>query len=107
MCDSTSTSWEPPCSSTSNPMAAPLPTLAILAGGLATRLGPITQTTPKALVPVRGRPFLAHQLELLHRQGFDQIVVCVGHLGEQIEAVFGDGRDHGVSLRYSYDGPQP
>ncbi|MCE0498029.1 MAG: NTP transferase domain-containing protein [Methylacidiphilales bacterium] len=85
-------------------MTAPLPTVAILAGGLATRLRPITETIPKALVPVAGRPFLAHQLQLLSRQGFPHAVLCVGHLGEQIEAAFGDGRDHGIHLDYSYDG---
>jgi NDP-sugar pyrophosphorylase family protein len=84
-------------------MRAPLPTVAILAGGLATRLRPITETIPKALVPVAGRPFLAHQLELLSRQGFIRAVLCVGHLGEQIEAAFGGSR-HGIVLDYSYDG---
>lgn len=81
--------------------------VAILAGGLATRLLPLTEKIPKALVLVAGRPFLAHQLELLARQGFRHVVVCVGHLGEQIEAAFGDGRDHGVKLEYSHDGGQP
>jgi NDP-sugar pyrophosphorylase family protein len=83
---------------------AATPTVAILAGGLATRLRPITEKIPKSLVPVGGRPFLAHQLELLSRQGFRHVVLCVGHLGEQIEAAFGDGRDHGIRLEYSYDG---
>lgn len=81
-------------------------TLAILAGGLATRLYPITHTIPKALVPVAGEPFLAHQLRLLALNGVRDIVLCVGHLGQQIEKKFGDGRDFGVRLRYSYDGPQ-
>jgi MurNAc alpha-1-phosphate uridylyltransferase len=88
-------------------MDRPLPSVAILAGGLATRLRPITNTIPKALVPVAGKPFLAHQLELLRRQGFGHVVLCVGHLGEQIEAAFGDGRAQGVRLEYSYDGPAP
>ena len=83
------------------------PPVAILAGGLATRLHPLTEKIPKALVPVAGRPFLAHQLELLARQDFRRVVLCVGHLGEQIEAVFGDGREDGVELDYSYDGGQP
>ena len=88
-------------------MRAPLPSVAILAGGLATRLRPITDAIPKALVPVAGRPFLAHQLELLRQQGFVHVVLCVGHLGEQIEATFGDGRGQGVRLEYSYDGARP
>src|SRR5271154_5256936 len=80
--------------------------VAILAGGLATRLHPITQTIPKALVPVAGEPFLAHQLRLLARHRQCDVVLCVGHLGGQIEEQFGDGKDFGVRLRYSYDGPQ-
>jgi NDP-sugar pyrophosphorylase family protein len=82
------------------------PPVAILAGGLATRLHPITETIPKALVPVAGRPFLAHQLELLARDDFRQVVLCVGHLGEQIEAAFGDGSNLGIKIDYSYDGEQ-
>ncbi|HXG46509.1 MAG TPA: nucleotidyltransferase family protein [Methylomirabilota bacterium] len=79
--------------------------VAILAGGLATRLRPITETVPKVLVPVAGRPFLAHQLELLRAQGLGRVVLCVGHLGEMIEREFGDGRAHGIRLEYVYDGP--
>ncbi len=82
----------------------PLP-VAILAGGLATRLHPITQTIPKALVPVAGVPFLTHQLKLLASHNLCDIILCVGHLGGQIEAAYGDGRAHGVRLRYAYDGP--
>ena len=88
-------------------MALTSPPVAILAGGLATRLLPLTEKRPKALVPVAGRPFLALQLELLARQDFRRVVLCVGHLGEQIEAAFGNGRDHGVNLKYSHDGDRP
>src|SRR5271154_5141491 len=86
-------------------MSADSMPVAILAGGLATRLRPITETIPKALVPVAGEPFLTHQLRLLARHGLRDIVLCVGHLGDQIEARYGDGRAHEVRLRYSYDGP--
>jgi NDP-sugar pyrophosphorylase family protein len=79
-------------------------TAAILAGGLATRLGSLTGSAPKALVEVAGRPFVAHQLALLQRHGIRRLVFCLGHLGEQIEAYLGDGRDRGLSIRYSYDG---
>ncbi len=79
---------------------------AILAGGLATRLGPLTEGLPKSLVEVAGQPFIVHQLRLLHRNGITQIVLCVGHLGEQIQAAVGDGRRWGVHLEYSFDGPQ-
>lgn len=80
--------------------------VAILAGGLATRLRPITETIPKSLVEVAGRPFLAHQLDQLAAQGLTEVVLCVGHLGEKIKDQFGDGSAHGVSLRYSFDGPK-
>src|SRR5438876_1042545 len=87
-------------------MASPvnLP-VAILAGGLATRLRPITERIPKVLVPVAGKPFLAHQLELLRTQGLTRVVLCLGHLGERVRQVFGDGQAHGVTLQYSFDGP--
>jgi NDP-sugar pyrophosphorylase family protein len=57
--------------------------IAILAGGLATRLRPVTETIPKALIEVAGEPFLAHQLRLLRRNGFERVVMCVGYLGEK------------------------
>jgi NDP-sugar pyrophosphorylase family protein len=80
--------------------------VAILAGGLATRLRPITEKIPKSLVSVAGRPFLAHQLELLHARGIRRAVLCLGHLGEMIQSEFGDGRAFGVRLDYSFDGPK-
>lgn len=79
--------------------------VAILAGGLATRLRPITEKIPKVLVPVAGKPFLAHQLELLRKQGISHVVLCLGHLGEVVQQEFGDGQAHGVQLDYSFDGP--
>lgn len=82
----------------------PIP-VAILAGGLATRLRPLTESVPKSLVPVAGRPFLAHQLELLRAAGIERVVLCVGHLGELIQRAFGDGRQYGLRLDYSFDGP--
>jgi N-acetyl-alpha-D-muramate 1-phosphate uridylyltransferase len=78
--------------------------VAILAGGLATRLGPLTQKVPKALLPVAGRPFIHWQLTLLAQQGVTEVVLCVGHLGEQIEATVGDGSGFGMTVRYSCDG---
>ncbi len=77
---------------------------AILAGGLARRLGAVTEATPKALVEVAGRPFVDHQLLLLHRHGIRRIVFCVGHFGAQIERHVGPGPVEGLSIRYSFDG---
>jgi NDP-sugar pyrophosphorylase family protein len=77
--------------------------VAILAGGLATRLRPITEKIPKSLVPVAGRPFLAHQLEMLHTRGIRRAVLCIGYLGEMIQREFGD-EAFGIQLDYSFDG---
>lgn len=77
----------------------------ILAGGLATRLRPITEQVPKSLVDVGGRPFIAHQLELLSRHGITDVVLLVGHLGEMLRETMGDGEGCGVHLRYVFDGP--
>ena len=78
--------------------------VAILAGGLATRLRPTTEKMPKALLSAAGEPFIVHQLRLLHSQGFRKIVLCVGYLGEMIEATIGDGKRLGLQIDYSFDG---
>ena len=80
--------------------------VAILAGGLATRLHPITQKIPKALVDVAGKPFVVRQVEYLKLQGIKKVILCIGFLGEQIEEVVGDGTEYGVEVIYSHDGPQ-
>ncbi|MBV8671958.1 MAG: nucleotidyltransferase family protein [Acidobacteriaceae bacterium] len=84
-----------------------IPQLALLAGGLATRLGPLTARVPKSLLPIAGEPFIAHQLRLLVGQGVCDIVICSGHLGEQIEEFVGDGSRFGCLVRYSHDGDVP
>jgi NDP-sugar pyrophosphorylase family protein len=78
--------------------------VALLAGGLATRLRPITQAIPKVLIDVGGRPFIDHQFSLLARHGIRDVVLCLGHLGAQVEEYVGDGSSHGLNVRYSYDG---
>lgn len=80
--------------------------VAVLAGGLATRLRPLTETIPKALLDVGGEPFIAHQLRLFKRQGIEQVVLCVGHLGDQVKAFVQDGSAFGVQVTYSFDGDQ-
>ena len=77
--------------------------IAILAGGLATRLGNLTRNQPKSMLKIRGETFLEHQLELLRRGGIKNIVLCIGHMGEQIEKHFGNGRKYGVSIKYSLE----
>ena len=78
----------------------------ILAGGLATRLRPLTEETPKALIEVAGHPFLWHQLQLLKRHGLRHIVLAVGYLGEKIQERFGDGSELGIRIDYTFDGPR-
>jgi N-acetyl-alpha-D-muramate 1-phosphate uridylyltransferase len=92
-----------------NPLTPPHPEIgrypiAILAGGLATRLRPVTERIPKSLVSVAGEPFLSHQFRLLHEQGLRKAVLCIGHLGEMIEQEYGRGAEWGMELSYSYDG---
>jgi NDP-sugar pyrophosphorylase family protein len=86
-------------------LRASLP-VALLAGGLGTRLRPLTERMPKVLLPVAGRPFLAHQLELLRKQGITKVVLCLGYLGQTVVEQFGDGSAFGVSLDCSFDGPE-
>jgi MurNAc alpha-1-phosphate uridylyltransferase len=78
--------------------------VAILAGGLATRLRPITEKIPKALLPIHGEPFIYHQLRLLKKQGIDEVVICVGYLGEMIEDYVGKGGSFGLNVQYVFDG---
>jgi NDP-sugar pyrophosphorylase family protein len=78
--------------------------VALLAGGLATRLRPITETIPKALVELAGAPFIDHQLALLRRNGIRRVVMCLGYLGERVREQCGDGSRYGMDLRYAFDG---
>ena len=82
-----------------------MPPVAILAGGLSTRMRPVTEGLPKALLPVAGKPFAVHQIELLRRYGVTDLVFCVGHLGNLIVEAIGDGASFGVRITYSFDGP--
>jgi len=91
------------------PASPPVSTLpvAILAGGFGTRLYPLTGKIPKSMVPVNGKPFIAHQLRLLESHGVERVILCVGHLGEQIQEYVGNGYDFGLTVEYSWDGPGP
>lgn len=81
-------------------------TVAILAGGQATRLRPITENIPKSLLALNGEPFIVHQLRLLRAQGISRVVLCVGHLGDQIRSAIGNGAAFGIQVDYSFDGAQ-
>lgn len=78
--------------------------MAILAGGLATRLRPLTVSIPKSMIQVAGEPFIAHQLRMLVRNGIREVVILCGFLGEQIVEFAGDGQSFGCDIRYSFDG---
>jgi NDP-sugar pyrophosphorylase family protein len=79
-------------------------TVAILAGGRATRLGPLTESVPKSLLELNGEPFITHQLRLLHSNGICRVVLCVGYLSVPIQRAIGDGSDLGLQVDYSFDG---
>lgn len=79
--------------------------VAILCGGAATRLRPLTETMPKALIEVNGEAFLAHQLRLLSSRGIERAVLCVGYRGEMIRDFVGDGMRFGLRVEVSFDGP--
>jgi NDP-sugar pyrophosphorylase family protein len=75
----------------------------ILAGGLGTRMRPVTETIPKPMIPVCGKPFLQHQLELLRRNGIERVLLLVSYLGEQIDQYFGRGDSLKMEIGYSYE----
>ncbi|MGE5526734.1 MAG: nucleotidyltransferase family protein [Rhodospirillaceae bacterium] len=78
--------------------------VALLAGGLATRLRPVTETVPKSLIEVAGRPFVERQLEWLSCEGISKVVLCLGYLGERVQKAVGMGERFGLNIAYSYDG---
>jgi NDP-sugar pyrophosphorylase family protein len=82
-----------------------MPPIAVLAGGLATRMRPLTEQLPKALLEVAGEPFVAHQLRLFARQGIRDVKLLVGYRWEQIVLFVGDGSRFGVKVDYIVDGP--
>lgn len=83
-----------------------MPPIAVLAGGLATRMRPMTAQLPKALLEVAGEPFIAHQLRLFYREGIRDVKLLVGYCWEQIQRFVGDGTRFGVQVHYIVDGPR-
>ena len=80
--------------------------VAILAGGLGTRLGNETLNKAKILIDIAGKPFISRQLNYLSDQGIKDIVICVGHLGHQIKDYIGNGSKYNLKVSYSEDGDQ-
>src|SRR5215469_7624199 len=78
--------------------------VAILAGGLGTRVAALAPSVPKALIPVAGEPFAAHQLSLLSRGGIRRVVYCIGHRGDAIRDFVGQGDRWGLEVSYVEDG---
>jgi len=79
--------------------------IVVLAGGLATRLRPVTETIPKSLVTINGLPFVLHQLKLFQQKGIKQVHFCLGYLGEMVEEVVKQSKfNHQMQISYSYDG---
>lgn len=81
--------------------------MVILCGGLATRLGKLAKDSPKSMIEIEGKPFLEYQIENLINHSFEDVLLCVGHLSEKIENYFGDGKEFGIDIKYSYDGEKP
>ena len=79
----------------------------VLAAGRGERMRPITDTLPKPLVPVAGKPLIGYHLERLKRAGFSEVVINLSWLGDVIRAALGDGGAYGLSIAYSYEGPEP
>jgi dTDP-glucose pyrophosphorylase len=75
-------------------------TVVIMAGGLGMRLRPLTENTPKPMLPVGGKPMVQHTIEALRSEGFANFVLAINYLGDQIETHFGDGSDFGVDISY-------
>jgi NDP-sugar pyrophosphorylase family protein len=77
----------------------------ILAGGLGTRLKDIAGSLPKAMVPVAGQPFIAHQFELLKRHGLTEVLMCIGYGADALKDYLGDGSSMGMKVSYSEEDP--
>ncbi|OGT36688.1 MAG: nucleotidyl transferase [Gammaproteobacteria bacterium RIFCSPHIGHO2_12_FULL_38_14] len=78
--------------------------IVILAGGMGTRVAKVANGLPKALIPIAGEPFIAHQLRLLRQHQFEHVVLCTGYGGDALQAFVGDGSQFGLSVSYAQDG---
>lgn len=80
-------------------------TVAILAGGFATRVRPLTETIPKSMIEICGQPFVHWQMRQLAKAGVTEVIFCVAYKAEAIIDFLGDGSNYGMRVRYSHDGP--
>src|SRR5690242_774198 len=81
-------------------MASKIKQAVILAGGLGTRMRPLTDTMPKPMIPVGGKPFVAYLVELLKQNGIEEIIFLLGYLPEKVSDYFGDGSKFGLRITY-------
>jgi MurNAc alpha-1-phosphate uridylyltransferase len=79
----------------------------ILAAGYGKRLRPLTDHTPKPLLPIGGKPMIVHHLEKIADSGIKEVVINLGHLGSKIPQSLGNGSTWGLSIEYSDEGPDP
>lgn len=79
-------------------------TLVLLAGGLATRLKPVTETIPKSMIEVGGKPFIEHQLSLIKKNSISNVIICAGKFGEMIKEFTEKRNSFGLNIKYSFDG---
>ncbi|TET09961.1 MAG: nucleotidyl transferase [Candidatus Atribacteria bacterium] len=78
--------------------------IVILAGGLGKRLRPLTKNIPKSLIKFNDKPFIRHQIELLAKKSFKNILICLGYHGEKIKEFLGNGKGLNLKITYSFDG---
>jgi len=74
--------------------------IVIVAGGLATRMLPITEEIPKCLVDINGKPLIQHQLEFFKSKGYTEFIFCVAHLADKVKEYFGNGSEFGIKIQY-------
>ena len=77
--------------------------IVILAGGLGSRLGKLTKKNPKALIKINKKPFIYYQLKYLSKQGFKNVLICVGYLGDRIKKYVGNGKKFNLNIDYSVE----
>jgi len=78
--------------------------VAVLAGGFATRLKPLTDAIPKSMIEICGMPFVHWQMKMMSEQGIKDVVFCLAHRSDMVSDFVGNGSQYGIKVKYSYDG---